>query len=564
MYRFFIHLVTRVRPVWVLAFVFLAVLSAEAQRDVIITQADEEIRCRILDETPTRFIYAYVGKKGKVLRNEIFKNLVKDFKYNKYDSDLAVIEDRKSGRSKSRKESKPASLAEVVNQSTKEEKSDLPKSGQVMTDPPLEVKEAITKESISSNKKPTADTVEKLQESDNKPTGEAVAGVVEKTPPAEKEAIAKEILVENKKPVSEPAEKLPDSVEKPKDEAVAKAVEKPAPTEKEAVAKEIVIENKKSMLEPAEILPESSKKSKDKTVAKFAEQTTTAEEEIKQKSEKTEEVTVRRSTQSDPPVKTQEEEVAAKIETEKSLEIIPQTITLTEKSKVEEKAVIEPATNEFKNYLKWRVGAKGGIGNIRDNNFVANNTFGLYQEKLMKGWTFGADLAFFPMEGFGFGVVYTDFKSSNSASNINYINQMTGAEASGSISNNISRKFIGPALFLRKSIDYKTFVVLGGGPGMYLYSDQGDYNGAMFDYRGKQWGAAATLGLDFLLGNDIIGRDIILSLEAGYNYGRLNELDFGDGSGPNILNSPIVMDRLDFSVGLRFMRFPKYLKSSDN
>ena len=50
-----------------------------AQKDLIITQAGEEIRCKILDETPTRFVYAYLGPKNKVLRNEIFKNLVSDF-----------------------------------------------------------------------------------------------------------------------------------------------------------------------------------------------------------------------------------------------------------------------------------------------------------------------------------------------------------------------------------------------------------------------------------------------------------------------------------------------------
>jgi hypothetical protein len=66
------------------------ILSAQAyaQRDLIITQAGEEIRCKILDETPTRFIYAYLGPKKKVLRNEIFKNLVTSFKYNHYDNDI--------------------------------------------------------------------------------------------------------------------------------------------------------------------------------------------------------------------------------------------------------------------------------------------------------------------------------------------------------------------------------------------------------------------------------------------------------------------------------------------
>ena len=83
---------------------FFSVLESKAQRDIIITQADEEIRCRILDETPTRFIYAYIGPKGKVLRNEIFKNLVKNFNYNQYDSDI-VTANIKDGRERKSKKS---------------------------------------------------------------------------------------------------------------------------------------------------------------------------------------------------------------------------------------------------------------------------------------------------------------------------------------------------------------------------------------------------------------------------------------------------------------------------
>jgi hypothetical protein len=79
-------------------------IKAEAQRDAIITQANEEIRCRILDETPARFVYAYIGPKGKVLRNEIFKNLVKDFDYNRYDSDLVITDFDKSKSKMGQKE----------------------------------------------------------------------------------------------------------------------------------------------------------------------------------------------------------------------------------------------------------------------------------------------------------------------------------------------------------------------------------------------------------------------------------------------------------------------------
>ena len=176
---------------------------------------------------------------------------------------------------------------------------------------------------------------------------------------------------------------------------------------------------------------------------------------------------------------------------------------------------------------KFRIGIKGGIGNRLDNNLETTNSFDLYQEQLLRGWTLGADLAYFPNDLFGFGIVYTDFQSRNSDGEILYRNEFTGAEQIGSIANKRSVKFVGPALFLRKKLDYKTYVVLGLSPGYNFYTDNGSYENVDYTFKGSGFGVASTLGIDFLLGNDIIGRDIILSFEAGYNYGQLNSLDYG-------------------------------------
>lgn len=454
----------------------------QAQRDVIITQANEEIRCRILDETPTRFVYAYVGPKGDILRNEIFKNLVRDFKYNKYDSDLPLATSKK-GKSKKRKKSQDIARASNEGSSKDNTAKENAKDG----DEPLGEEEPSQKSRKSLKKE-----AEQKELNDGEVNPEV-------------------------KPESE------------------KAPRKRRKKEKVQESETNLEEKSKSTIEGA---------SEDNGVLAQSEQTenqidTSAKEDatVERVSEKLEEEPVQLA---------KEEIVEGKPLLEKTTPTVNETSVNT--------------TGEFKNYLKWRVGVKAGIGNILDNNFEASNAYGLYQEKLLKGWTFGADLAFFPLEGFGLGLVYTDFKSSNANESLTYINQVSGEEVTGSISNKISRKFIGPSFFLRKGIDFKTFVVLGVSPGMYFYSDKGDYNQANFEYTGKDFGGAATLGLDFLLGNDIIGRDIILSLEAGYNLGKIHDMDYGDGTGMVTLDNPIIMDRLDFSIGLRFMRFPKYLK----
>ena len=515
-----------------LAFLLVAfsAIKGFAQRDVITTQANQEIRCRILDETPTRFIYAYIGPKGKVLRNEIFKNLVKDFNYNRYDSDLASADFEKSKSKKGKKaavnvpaQRNPGIVAEKepeINEEVLTKTVEVSEPEVTTNRAKRQAKKAKKKSEVKKSKD---DLIKVKKASDLEKSNKAI-----KTP------------VELKQDTLQDSLNLDDS---------QIAFDK-ANTDIPAINADEVIDNKtlKNIENPAkEIAVVEKSLSQDKGLALEALETK-GEEVI-------EEAT--------PPVAdpvgivvSELPKVVASGDLEEESKVIDIPVSPMPEGILTEK---KPA-NEFKNYLKWRIGAKVGIGNILNNTFEATNAFGLYQEKLLKGWNFGADLAFFPMEGFGIGAVYTDFTSSNSATELNFINQITGVEASGSVSNKISRKFIGPAFFLRKSIDFKTFVVLGISPGMYLYSDKGEYNGAQFNFKGREFGAAATLGLDFLLGNDIVGRDIILSLEAGYNKGKINGLDYGDGAGEILLDNPILLDRVDFSIGLRFMRFPKYLK----
>ena len=367
-----------------------SVSQSFGQRDQITTQAGEKIRCRILDETPNRFVYAYLSPSGKVLRNEIFKNLVIDFKYNFYSSDI------------------------------------------------------VTK-----------------------------------------------------------GNKMPDGLGGAREENAATTQR---------------VDTRKS--EPAKAKSES-KKNDNKPKATNSDQKTPVKKEG---------------------TKPKKEEVVAK---------------------KEEKAVAPLATpkvdNEFSNFLKWRVGAKGGFGNMLAK-IPTTNAYGLYQEKLLRGFTWGADVAYFPGDNIGFGLMFNNFQANNKADKIAFRNEILNKPDSGSISNNRSIKYVGPVFYYRKNIDFKTMVVLGLSPGVYFYKDKGSYNDANYTFKGMDFGASATLGIDFLLGNDITGRDIILSLEAGYSYGKMRALDFGAGGGAINLATPIDLSRLDFTVGLRFTRYPKYFR----
>jgi hypothetical protein len=172
---------------------------------------------------------------------------------------------------------------------------------------------------------------------------------------------------------------------------------------------------------------------------------------------------------------------------------------------------------------------------------------------------FGVDAAYFFKDNIGVGATYTNYQASNSSTDLDYPNLFTQeAVVAGQLSNKISHKFVGPTFLFRKNIDYKTFAILTLSPGMHLYTDKGLTNNAAFKFKGQSYGAAATLGLDFLLGNDIFGRDIILSLEGGYNYGEMKTIN--NGVEKVTLPNPINLNRLDFTIGLRFTRFPMYLR----
>lgn len=474
-----------------------------AQRDLIITQAGEEIRCKILDETPTRFIYAYLGPKKKVLRNEIFKNLVTSFKYNHYDTDILINP-----------------KLDTKNKNTASPRVDTRKSSNSNNS---------QKDSKKSKKEEPAPKIESKKESSKK----EAAKVMEQTKKEEQQAVKKELALKEKlvkEEVAKTESQKEAEIENPAIDTVKK-IEPKLIKKAEPVTKEVVSSKR---VEEKTSTPEKLLEPKTEPINAAAEIGTNA-------SEKKVEVIAEKP-------KKQEEKVMAEVEKSK-------------KEAIEKSPFAEPeAKSEFKNYLKYRVGIKGGLGNIITKS-TDTSPFGLFKEKLNRGRTFGADAAYFITDNFGMGVTFTNYQASNKNTNFDYPNLFTGeAIKAGSLDSRVSHKFVGPTLLYRKPIDFKTFAIITISPGMHLYTDKGQTNAANYKFTGQGFGGAATLGLDFLLGNDIYGRDIILSLEGGYNYGQITALNDGTGAGTKNIATPINLNRLDFTIGLRFTRFPAYLR----
>jgi hypothetical protein len=485
----------------------LTMNSVRAQRDLILTQADEELRCRIIDETPVRFVFAYL-KDGKPYRSEIFKTLVTSFKFDYYDADLPNADKLPEAMYRAIGGADPESPRALSSKSTssKREKRNRKKSKEIVAEESLGESAELENERVEVEKSRTAtsnngktkkpDEIKTVANNETSGNGnEKDAKVIDQS---------ERIIDRTNKSTaisSQSEQKQKEAVNTAVTQAATKSATNAAPTQKTIEE----IEDKKN-------------------------DAVAGNTEGKLELEKAQEAEVTQSTNNSVP---------------EGLVDISETglpnITINQKN-------------------KFRIGIKGGIGNRLDNDLQTTNSFDFYQEQLLRGFTLGADIAYFPNDVIGFGAVFTDFKSRNSDSEIMYRNGFTGAEQVGSITNSRSVKFVGPALFLRKKLDYKTYVVLGLSPGYNFYNDKGSYDGVDYTFKGGGFGAASTLGIDFLLGNDVIGRDIVLSFEAGYNYGKIDALDYGDARGVVDLPTSIDLSRLDFTIGLRFIRFPKYFR----
>lgn len=393
--------------VLVLLLLFFSV-AGYGQKDLIITQAGEEIRCKIIEESPMKFSFAYINERGKVTRSEIFKTLISSFEYDYYPEDILPNEKLFKSVAKSARVKGRSSIPEEP----------------AKTSPEIGQNAIINDQSISK-----ADNIEQA--------------------------------------ISEDHPSILSSSTQQKEES-------------EAGKKESVLLD--NTIESDVIVPQMRKKK---------------------------------------------------------------------------------VRSEFKNYLKYRVGAKAGLANII-NEVHDKSPTSLYKEKLLRGWVHGVDAAMFLSDYFGLGITYTNFLSSSSGDKIFWEGgNIIEPGVYDKINTQISHKYIGPTFLFRYPLDFKTFITATASPSYIYYGEKGKFQNAGFQSEysnnGNTWGGYGTLGVDFLIGDDHFGRDIILSFECGYAHSKLNNLSFNNQPATK-LDSPYILNRLEFSIALRFTRFPGFLR----
>jgi hypothetical protein len=534
-------------------------MTANAQKDQLTTQAGEQIRCKILDETPTRFVYAYLRKDGKVLRNEIFKSLVTEFKYNFYPNDLVDSKGRllPLGDAIAKKNSSSEDKKSTIKEDSKKESSkDEAKvvsnkrssDGQKPSSKSDENASVKSNERINSSKNDERNS-SRNSESISKSDGNSVVKSNEKSSPS-KINNSEKLNNSEKSKNTDNSEKNVSSTNKPDTRQASESSSASKSEEKKSGGG--LFSRKSSDTKKAESSSnETAKTNKtdDKKVVKTNEKVDSKAETAKNQTKKqsTARPSVEQKVEDSRDEKPVIESEMAKTEEQEKATTLP--------------LAAQPQNGVYKNYLKFRVGARGGFASLLTKTALTDE-YSKYKQGTETGWMFGADAAFFPVHNVGIGVMYTNFQSSNSSPGIKYKNIIDNKEitGTGAVSDKISNKLLAGVLYYRKNIDYKTFIILGVAPGMNLYSNERVEDKTIYNISGKQFGGAATLGVDFLLGNDIIGRDIILSVEGEYNYAKFDKLDYGNGKGAIALPTPQDNSHWSVSIGLRFTRYPKYLR----
>jgi len=202
-----------------------------------------------------------------------------------------------------------------------------------------------------------------------------------------------------------------------------------------------------------------------------------------------------------------------------------------------------------KNNFHYRVALNVGSGYLM--SFFSDNTtadLATYYSNLKSGRQLSGDVAYYISGALGVGLKYSQFNTRNSAYLVNEDQVQTGT-----MSDDLSISFIGPSVSTRfPSIKGNNGFLMDFSLGYMKFTDNiVVING--YSEKGSTMGMSAGFGYDFS-----ISRNLALGIQCSLYYGRLSEyVRTTNGSSTTIrLNKESYekLDRLDLSVGLRFLK----------
>lgn len=215
---------------------------------------------------------------------------------------------------------------------------------------------------------------------------------------------------------------------------------------------------------------------------------------------------------------------------------------------------VEKTGNLSDNYPKIRIGALGGwsyltapLGeNIPDD-------FNNFYKDLKSGYHFGGNFTYFTSNSLGYGLLYTNFRTSNQIDDIYIVNNETGEVRTGKLREDVSIQYFGPALALRANLpDTRISMNLKSSIGYIAYKNEAI---VIDEFLLK----SGTAGFHTDMGLDIpIDKNLSLALYISFTVGVLTYYDYSDATQNQRLSlnkeNYENISRIDLSVGLSWNR----------
>lgn len=208
----------------------------------------------------------------------------------------------------------------------------------------------------------------------------------------------------------------------------------------------------------------------------------------------------------------------------------------------------------YENYQHFRLAVNGGYSYLTAKvGESVPGDFKDYIKELKSGYHLGGDLTYFFTEPLGFGIKYYLFKSSNSLDNI-YREDSDGNRTYGKMSDDLTISFIGPTFSTRLLNHNKNKAfIMNVSLGYMGYS-----NDKIIIDKYKMTGS--TVGLSFDIGYDFaLSENLSLGFHISSLTGTLFEYVWNDGGRTETIKLEKgeyeSLNRIDFSVGLRFGKF---------
>jgi hypothetical protein len=196
----------------------------------------------------------------------------------------------------------------------------------------------------------------------------------------------------------------------------------------------------------------------------------------------------------------------------------------------------------------FRLGIKGGysyrLAKIADG---FDKEFEDYMKKLLNGWHIGADMTFFWNENNGAGILFSNFMTSNSLSDVGLFDDDGNLFAVGDIKDDMNILYVGPSYFYQQSIGSSTILHTGLSFGYLSYKDDALVVIETLDIKGKTLGLGITAGLDLFISDDIA-----LGIEISAIMGSLSKLTINGTSYD--LNENENLTHINFSLLLHLYK----------